>query len=259
MYPSYAGPHRFLGTDDIAGAQDVYGARSQVPEEPQVPSPGATEPTTSGTDSDGDGLSDSGETLITGTDPNDADSDNDGLEDGVEVANRMNPLDSDMDNDGADDGDEVAAGTNPLMPDQSNDISPELADEIRDFLTNAIKLQIKAYRNNDASLTASVFGPDIYAILERNINQLKEDGLVQISEIDYYKSYLHDIRVRSNTHIEVDTCEVWTTQTYRLANSQLAAEDGPTLLPQTITLERLQGGWFITNVEFANAPAFCRE
>lgn len=259
MYPSYIGPHRFLGADDIAGAQDVYGARSQVPDAPQVPSPGATEPTTSGPDSDGDGLSDSGETLITGTDPNDADSDNDGLNDGVEVANRMNPLDSDMDNDGADDGDEVAAGTNPLMPDQSNGISPELADEIRDFLTNAIKLQIEAYRNNDASLTASVFGPDIYAILERNINQLKEDGLVQISEIDYYKSYLHDIRVLSNTHIEVDTCEVWTTQTYRLANGQLAAEDGPTLLPQTITLERLRSGWFITDVEFADAPAFCRE
>jgi len=259
MYPSYIGPHRFLGADDIAGAHDVYGARSQVPDSPQVPAPQATDPVASGEDTDGDGLSDSGETLITGTDPNDADSDNDGLDDGVEVANRMNPLDSDMDNDGADDGDEVAVGTNPFMPDQTSGISPELADEISDFLTNAIKLQIRAYRANDASLTVRVFGPSVQEIIEAEIDELQSSGLVQVSEIDYYKSYIDDIRVVNNAHIEVDTCEVWTTETYRSADGELTDTDGPRLLPQTITIQRLQNGWFITDVQFADAPAFCRE
>jgi predicted Zn-dependent protease len=259
MYPSYSGPHRFLGTDDVAGAQSVYGARAKAPDEPQVPSPQATKPTTSDKDSDGDGLSDSSETLITGTDPKNPDSDGDGLNDGVEVANRMNPLDPDMDKDGASDGKEVAAGTNPFMPDQSNGISRELANEISAFLTKAVKLEILAYRNSDASITASVFGPTILASLEKNIKELNDEGLVEIAEIDHYKSYINAIRVISNTHIEVDTCEVWTTQLYRSANGQLSKTDGPTLLPQTITLERLASGWFITNVVFADAPAFCRE
>jgi predicted Zn-dependent protease len=259
MYPSYRGPQRSLGTDDIAGVQSLYGARAQVPSAPQVPQPQATKPSTDEKDSDGDGLSDSGETLITGTDPNNPDSDGDGLLDGVEVYNRMNPLDPDMDNDGASDGDEVAAGTNPLLPDQANGISPDLANEISSFLSNAINLEIEAYRKSDASVTASVFGPTIQASMEKNISDLNDQGLIEIAEIDYYKSYIHNIRLVSNTHIEVQTCEVWTTQLYRKANGLLAKTDGPTLLPQTITLERLQNGWFITNVEFADAPAFCRE
>jgi len=259
MYPSYRGPHRFLGTDDIAGAQSIYGARAQVPSEPQVPSPQATKPSTSGKDSDGDGLSDSSETLITGTDPNNPDTDDDGLSDGVEVANRMNPLDPDMDNDGASDGSEVAAGTNPFLPDQSNGISSKLAKEIGDFLTKAIKLEIQAYRNSDASLAASVFGPTVLASLKENIDDLNQKGLIEVAEIDYYKSYIHNIRLVSNTHIEVQTCEVWTTELYRSADGRLVNTDGPILLPQTITLEHLQDGWFITNVDFADAPAFCKE
>jgi len=88
-------------------------------------------------DSDGDGLSDDDENSR-GTDPNDPDSDNDGLDDGEEVNEygtnpldedtdddalndgeevndyRTNPLDEDTDGDGVDDGTEVAQGTDPL-------------------------------------------------------------------------------------------------------------------------------------------------
>ncbi|MEZ4607028.1 MAG: hypothetical protein R2865_09585 [Deinococcales bacterium] len=42
-------------------------------------------------DSDDDGLSDSDEVNVHGTDPNDADSDNDGVLDGDEVANGTDP------------------------------------------------------------------------------------------------------------------------------------------------------------------------
>jgi ELWxxDGT repeat protein len=67
-------------------------------------------------DTDGDGLDDETETTL-GTDPEDADSDDDGLADGAEVLTHgTDPLDPDTDGDGASDGDEVIAGTDPLDP-----------------------------------------------------------------------------------------------------------------------------------------------
>ena len=93
--------------------------------------------------------------------------------------------------------------------------------------------------------------------LSDDINSLNQQGLVSVSEIDYYQSYINDIRVIDNTHLEVDTCEVWNTNTYRQANSQPVSSDGPRLLPQTISIEQSNGSWFITNVNFLVAPAFC--
>ena len=93
--------------------------------------------------------------------------------------------------------------------------------------------------------------------LKADIDSLNAEGLVSISEIDYYESYIHDIRVISETNLQVDTCEVWTTSIYRLSDGQLVESGEPTLLPQTITIQQLDGGWFITSVVFQNAPAFC--
>lgn len=53
-------------------------------------------------DTDGDGLSDVDETPVHGTNPLDADSDDDGLTDGEEVLQGTNPLDPDTDSDGID-------------------------------------------------------------------------------------------------------------------------------------------------------------
>jgi len=93
--------------------------------------------------------------------------------------------------------------------------------------------------------------------LTEEINSLQQQGLVSLSEIDYYESYIHDIRLVNDALIEVDTCEVWTTNTYRLSDSQLVDSQGPSLLPQTITIEQQNGSWFITNVDFLDPPAFC--
>lgn len=75
-------------------------------------------------DRDGDGLPDTLEDTMC-TDPDNEDSDDDGLLDGVEDANQngivdageTNPCDRDSDNDGYTDGEEVEAGTDPLDPD----------------------------------------------------------------------------------------------------------------------------------------------
>jgi len=256
MYPSYSGPHRFLDDDDVAGVQELYGLASDPAPAPEAPPQDATPPPSADEDSDQDGIADEEEVLVTGTDPNNADSDGDGLVDGVEVTNRMNPLDNDMDKDGVSDGQEVDQGTDPFFPEQT-DVSPELETQISDFLTQAIELEIEAYKNGDASIASSIMVGDILQGLAEEIDSLNQQGLVSISEVDYYESYINDIRVIGDTHLEVDTCEVWTTYVYRRSDGELIQTDGPALLPQTITIQQLEGGWFITAVEFFDAPAFC--
>jgi hypothetical protein len=256
MFASYSGPRRFLSQDDIAGVQEIYGVGRAPDPAPEAPPQNATPPPAAGQDSDQDGLGDEDEVLVTGTDANNPDSDNDGLVDGVEVNNRMNPLDPDMDKDGVSDGQEVDQGTDPFFPEQS-DIPEDLEAEVSEFLTRAIELQIEAYRNNDPSIAASIMNGQVLQGLQEDINSLNQQGLVSLSEIDYYQSNIHDIRVVNNARLEVDTCEVWTTNTYRLSDSQLVDSQGPDLLPQTITIEQLDGSWYITNVNFLDAPAFC--
>ena len=79
-------------------------------------------------DTDLDGLDDLIEASL-GTDPNDPDTDDDGLldgdedvdADGVLDGDETDALDADTDDDGLSDGDEIAWGTNPLDPDSDGD------------------------------------------------------------------------------------------------------------------------------------------
>jgi len=72
-------------------------------------------------DRDRDGLSDDQERLIS-TDPNDADTDGDGLNDGTEVlVERTDPLNPDTDGDGIEDGEERELGTDPTHADTDGD------------------------------------------------------------------------------------------------------------------------------------------
>ncbi|MCL4264248.1 MAG: protein kinase [Anaerolineae bacterium] len=74
-----------------------------------------------GEDSDGDGLSNAQEVQL-GTNPNNADSDNDGLDDGAEAnIHFTNPMNPDSDNDGLRDGEEIGLGTFANVPDSDGD------------------------------------------------------------------------------------------------------------------------------------------
>ncbi|MCU0692773.1 MAG: Ig-like domain-containing protein, partial [Polyangiaceae bacterium] len=102
---SFEGSDEFQYTvEDSAGAQATATVRVEV-----------------GKDTDGDGLCDIHEATL-GTDPNNPDTDNDGLADGVEVHSAStNPLDDDTDDDGLLDGNEDAQGTSPLEVDSDGD------------------------------------------------------------------------------------------------------------------------------------------
>jgi len=96
-------------------------------------------PLTGGADSDRDGLSDIQERKI-GTDPNNPDTDGDGLKDGDEDTNHngiyepnrgeMNPLATDTDNDGLNDGMEVRYGSNPTNSDSDGDCIPDGVEDM---------------------------------------------------------------------------------------------------------------------------------
>ena len=83
------------------------------------------DPSDGGADWDGDGLTNA-EEQAAGTDMNNADTDNDGLPDGWEVAYGLNPnsasdANADPDGDGLSNSQEYAAGTNPNSSDTDGD------------------------------------------------------------------------------------------------------------------------------------------
>ena len=93
-------------------------------------------------DSDGDGLSDGDEVSVFGTQPTVADTDGDGIDDGVEIDNGLNPLDgtdgaADLDSDGLSNSAEITAGTGIDNPDTDSDGLSD-GDEVNLRLTNPL-------------------------------------------------------------------------------------------------------------------------
>ena len=94
-------------------------------------------------DSDKDGLPDTLENT-TCTDPNDADTDDDGIFDGVEDANKngiidtgeTDPCQADTDGDGMTDGWEVDNSLDPLLNDAAGDIDQDALDNVGEFVNN---------------------------------------------------------------------------------------------------------------------------
>ena len=98
-----------------AGQQDTDGDGLTNEREAQL----ATDPNNA--DTDRDGLLDGVEVLQTGTNPLIPDSDGDGLLDGDEIQRKTNPLNADTDGDGLRDGDEIRMGTDPTKQDTDGD------------------------------------------------------------------------------------------------------------------------------------------
>ena len=89
-------------------------------------------------DTDGDGLKDGDEVNKYGTNPLNPDTDGDGLRDGREVELGTDPLNPDTDDDGLVDGREVELGTNPKVADSDADELSD-GDEVDKYGTNPLK------------------------------------------------------------------------------------------------------------------------
>jgi TolB protein len=132
-------------TESASATQTVEAAMGEIVSATQTASFNQTQAALEGErDSDGDGLTDRQEEEI-GTDPNNPDTDSDGLSDGEEVLRRntdplnpdtdadslsdgaevlehnTDPLNPDTDGDGLSDGEEISLGTDPRNPDTDND------------------------------------------------------------------------------------------------------------------------------------------
>lgn len=92
-----------------------------------------------GLDSDGDGLSDTDETTVYNTDPNDPDSDDDTLNDGVEVLNELDP-NSAIGDDGADGDPDMDNLTNKEEI-EVHFTNPQEADSDEDGLTDSEEIE----------------------------------------------------------------------------------------------------------------------
>ncbi len=85
-------------------------------------------------DSDDDGLNDGDEVNVYGTAPLNADSDNDGITDGEEVNKTgTNPLMADTDGDGMPDGWELLHGLNPLVDDSAGDADSDSLSNVQEY------------------------------------------------------------------------------------------------------------------------------
>jgi hypothetical protein len=117
---AYTGPavaQLEAGATPVPGGRVIAAPGTPTPEAAEV-QPAATATATQSAadqaDDDNDGLTNAAEDEA-GTDPNLADTDEDGLTDGEEAAETgTSPLSTDTDSDGVLDGDEVAQGTDPL-------------------------------------------------------------------------------------------------------------------------------------------------
>jgi len=92
-------------------------------------------------DTDNDGLSDGDEVSQYGTDPTNSDTDGDRLSDAEEISEYdTDPLERDTDGDGASDGREIDAGTDPLDEDDKPPFA--FGDVNGDGSVNAIDVQL---------------------------------------------------------------------------------------------------------------------
>jgi outer membrane protein assembly factor BamB len=130
-------------------------------------------------DSDEDGLTNLGE-FAAKTNPNLADTDDDGLLDGAEVNTHLtSPLINDTDQDGLSDGDEVNEyGTDPLLTDSDEDGLSD-SEEVYIYQSNPL--------NNDSDGDGLSDFYEVNNQLDININDANEDadgdGLINIDEM----------------------------------------------------------------------------
>ncbi len=196
MYANDNGQAGNLTQADIDAIQRLYGSRdgSVKPSPATTPpandaSASRTAPTTTLPDADGDGIDDATERFILGTNPNNADTDGDGLGDGVEALAGLDPRDADTDGDGVGDGDELNGGTNAYRPDFANpgNVAPFVgAYAGTDNNGAAIEFTIAADGSITGTYSQLQFGLDENLGL---VGAVDSTGKIELVTFDYFFVY----------------------------------------------------------------------
>lgn len=150
-------------------------------------------------DTDGDGLSDGTEVMLTHTNPLLPDTDSDGILDGEETL--TNPLKADSDDDGLNDAIEKARGTDPLRADTDGDEISD-ADEVLRYGTDPLNndtdddgvrdgREIMKYASDPRAMDTDNDGindgDEIYTTLT-NVRSIDTDGDGLNDGMEYYKT-----------------------------------------------------------------------
>lgn len=143
------------------------------------------------------------------------------------------------------------------IPTQPSSNRPSEAD-VKQFLYEAVLAETAAYIYLDSSYVSYYFIGTPLSFMEAEITELANNGVILAKLYDENLSYTYHINYVNENRIEVDNCEVWSQEAYNLWDSSLLGSDAPALIPQTIIIEQFSDGWYITDVLFYDAPAFCQ-
>ncbi len=191
------------------------------------------------TDMDGDGLSNRRE-LELGTNPLEADTDEDDLSDGEEV-NRYftNPLIPDTDGDSLKDGDDVALGFSPLLPDTNGNGILDCDEKIRQSLTQEVTepdkpevTQVTVQFNGTGNITSTTTIKSIYNIdiLSREVAG-QVGAPIEITSTSEFDQAVISFHVGSSA-VDNETLSNLTILWYDEENHQFVTEDS------TVDMER---------------------
>ena len=125
------------------------------------------------------------------------------------------------------------------------------------FLSAAVEGEILSLLNVDTSYSATFYTGEPLTLLENSVSNLSSQG--QYVEAGFDRDYwvLPDVRVISDTKIEVDSCEKWSVSYYNSSTRSFLSSDPTDLVPQTLTIELLATGWLLTTIKFYDPPHFC--
>jgi hypothetical protein len=125
------------------------------------------------------------------------------------------------------------------------------------FLARAIEGEILSLLNLDSAYSTPYYRAEPLASVEASVKNLTSLGQYATAGFDWDYWVLPDVRVISGTRIEVDSCEKWTTSYYESGTDTFLGSEPTDRVPQTITMERLTSGWYVTEIEFFTWPHFC--
>lgn len=133
----------------------------------------------------------------------------------------------------------------------------QMEAEVLQHLAGAPQAEINAYVNADASYAAGYYAKAVLQDIDDSIRGWADQGLYAVPYYDAASSYVAEVRVKDANTAEADACEYWLMELYNLQDGSLYQRGSWTLNPQTITLQRINGSWFITAIQFYENAAFC--